>query len=150
MLSLTELSDLLSKKSADFEIIRHDTPILKTEDAAIYFDISKAVPVFIVQTEKGLYALIVSSVHKRINLKELGQKLNFNKLKFADKKVILETTGYETGSLPLIGHNLPTFFDKDLLKFDFIYGGTGDKLHTLKVPPDSVVDLNRNTIIIEI
>ncbi len=150
MLSLTELSDLLSKESADFEIISHDTPILKTEDAAMYFDISKAAPVFIIQTENGLYALIVSSAYRRINLKELGQKLNFSKFKFAGKNVILETTGYETGSIPLVGHNLPTIFDKSLLKFDFVYGGTGDKLHTLKINPYNIVDLNRDTIIIEI
>jgi len=51
-------------------------------------------------------------------------------------------TGYKAGSIPLIGHNLPCVFDDCLLDYDYIYGGSGDELHTLKIAPNDVMRLN--------
>lgn len=51
-------------------------------------------------------------------------------------------TGYQAGAVPLIGHNLPCVLDNDLLENDFIYGGSGDEHHTLKIAPGDVLRLN--------
>lgn len=53
MLSIIELRTLLQDKQCGFEIIEHDMPIVSTQDAAKYFDISKAAPTFIMDTEQG-------------------------------------------------------------------------------------------------
>ena len=120
MLALKELAELLTQSECDYEIIQHDKPILKTEDADKYFDSSKVAPVFIVKTEKGFYALIVSNQCNRIDLKKLALNLGFSKIKLAEKSDVLQVTGYEVGSVPLIGHNLPCFLDEKLLAFDSI------------------------------
>lgn len=150
MLTLLELSELLTTSECDYEIIQHDKPILKTEDADEYFDSSKAAPVFIVKTEKGFYALIVRYQYNRLDLRKLAQDSGFSKMKLAEKSDIFKITGYEVGAVPLIGHNLPCLFDKKLLAFDYIYGGTGDQFHTLKINPEDVIRLNNDTIEIEI
>lgn len=149
-MTLSELSDLLIQSEYDYEIIRHVEPILKTKDASRYFDYSKAAPVFIIKTEKGFYALIVSNQYDRLDFKKLAPDLGFSKVKLAEKSDVLKITGYEVGAVPLIGHNLPCLFDKKLLTFDYIYGGTGDKFHTLKINPEDVIRSNSNTVEIEI
>ncbi|MBD8348827.1 aminoacyl-tRNA deacylase [Dysgonomonas sp. HGC4] len=150
MLTLFELSELLTALKCDYEIIQHNQPILKTEDASRYFDYSNAAPVFIVKTEKGFYALIVSNQYNRLDFKKLAQDLGFSKMKLVEKSDILKITGYEVGTIPLIGHKLPCLFDKRLLAFDYIYGGTGAQFQTLKINPKDVIRLNNNTVEIEI
>lgn len=142
MYTIEELNNYLSDNHCDFEIIEHEKPIIATQDAEKYFDISKCAPTFVIQTENGLVALIVSSQRGRLDLKEIKESLGFSKFKFADKDKILNTTGYTVGSIPFIGHNLPCILDRRLLNFDYIYGGSGDELHTLKIRSGDVERLS--------
>lgn len=142
MFSIEQLRDYLKQNQCDFEIIKHPEPIISTQDAAKYFDINKAVPTFILQSEVGLMAFIISSQYGKLDLKKLKAELNLSKLKFADRDIVKEATGYEVGSVPLIGHNLRCAIDKTLLQFDYIYGGSGDKYHTLKITPSDVFRLS--------
>ena len=142
MFSMIELRDFLEKNNSDFEILAHDTPIVSTQDAAKYFDVQKAAPTFIMDTEQGLVAFIISSKRGKIDFKAMMQYLGFSKLKMADKEKVQKMIEYEIGAIPLIGHNLPCVFDDCLLDYDYIYGGTGDELHTLKIIPDDVIRLN--------
>lgn len=142
MLNLNELIIFLKSNDSSFEIIRHDNPIISTQDAAKYFDIEKAVPTFIMDTDIGLLALILSSKRGRIDFKVLKQELGFLKFKMADKVKIQKEIGYQIGAIPLVGHNLPCIFDESILEYDYIFGGSGDELHTLKIVPSDVLRLN--------
>ena len=142
MFSISELRDFLEANNSDFEIIKHDAPILSTSDAAKYFDIDKTAPTFILKTETGYVAFISSSKRGRCDLKAMKSALGFSVLKMADRKMVQDVTGYDAGTVPLIGHSLPCIFDDWLLDHDYIYGGTGDELHTLKIAPADVLRLN--------
>ena len=89
-------------------------------------------------------ALIISSQYGKLDFKKLKAELSLSKLKFADKDIVKEATGYTVGSIPLIGHNLSCVMDRTLLQFDYIYGGTGDEYHTLKIAPLDVFRLSNN------
>lgn len=141
-MTLNELRDYLSQQGCDFEIIKQEEPIIKTSDAAKYFDIDKAAPTFVMDTDQGLVAFIASSQRGRIDFKAIKQSLGFSKLSMADRIKIRESTGYEAGAIPLVGLSLPCIFDTMLLKEDCIYGGSGDVLHTLKISPNDVYRLN--------
>ncbi|MNO21615.1 YbaK / prolyl-tRNA synthetases associated domain protein [compost metagenome] len=143
MLTLPELTVFLQENNCDCELIAHEAPIRSTLDAEPYFDLAKAAPTLIVQTEHGLAALIISSQRGRADLKALKQELGYAALKMAEPSKVLEATGYHPGAIPLIGHGLPCLFDNRLLSIDYIYGGSGDALHTLKIAPADVVRLNR-------
>lgn len=145
MLNLDELKDFLNTNKSDFEIIKHDKPIISVKDAAKYFDIEKAVPTFIMDTDLGLVALILKSKQGKIDFDNLKQILGFSKFKMANREKVKRETGYEAGSIPLVRHNLPCIFDESLLEYDYIYGGSGDKLHTLKIAPADVIRLNNIT-----
>lgn len=94
--------------------------------------------------------MIVSNQSDRIDLKKLTRDLDFSKIRLAEKSDILKVTGYEVGSVPLIGHDLPCLFDKKLLTFDYIYGGTGDKFHTLKIDPEDLIRLHKKISVIQL
>ncbi|WP_019911286.1 aminoacyl-tRNA deacylase [Paenibacillus sp. HW567] len=143
MLTLPELAAFLDEKNSDYELIAHEAPIRSTRDAEQYFDLAKAAPTLIIQTEHGLVAFIASSQRGRVDLKALKQELGYVTLKMAEPSKVLEATGYHIGAIPLIGHGLPCLFDNRLLSLDYIYGGTGDELHTLKIAPADVIRLNR-------
>lgn len=142
MLKIQELSGYLKSEDADFELIRQDAPIISTQDAAKYFDTNLAAPALVVQTEKGLMLLIVSGKKGRIDFKKLAADLGLSKLKLADRKKVEKETGYQAGAIPLVGVELPCIFDEDLLENDYIYGGSGDELVTLKISPEDVKRLN--------
>ena len=114
------------------------------KDAEKYFDIHKAAPVFIIQTEKGLIALVTTASNRKIDFKAIGQKLGFRKFNMADREEITACTGYEAGAIPLVGHGLPTWMDSRLFDLDFIYGGTGDLYHTLKITAQDVEKINKS------
>ena len=60
----------------------------------------------------------------------------------ADSKKIQSPTGYSVCSIPLVGLGLPCLFDKKLLEHDFVYGGTGNELLTLKIAPTELLKAN--------
>ena len=142
MLTMTELFDYLTEQKADFTIISHPKPIQSLQDAAEYFEPQKSVPTFILDDGVGLIALFSSSGRGRLDLKRIAEKLNISRLKMADRRKIFKLTGYEAGGIPLIGLSLPCIFDERLLTFDYLYGGSGDPLHTLKICPLDVKRLN--------
>ena len=142
MLTTDKLETFLKDNHCDFSILTHDSPIISTQDAAKYFDIEKAAPTFIMDTEQGLIALIAGSKRGRLDFNEMKQALGFSKLKMADKAAIENATGYKAGSIPLIGHELPCVFDNRLLENDYIYGGFGNEFRTLKITPNDVLRLN--------
>lgn len=53
MSTIEALRAFLEENRCDFELIRHERPMVSTQDAAAYFDLRKAAPVLVGQTEKG-------------------------------------------------------------------------------------------------
>ena len=136
------LKNILDKNNVIYEIIKHDRPIFSTKDAEIYFDILKTVPIVILFTEKGLFAYIKSITSGKINFSIVKNIISCDDVEMADKKLIYDKTGFTIGSIPLIGLSLPCIFDKKLLEFDYVYGGTGDPNYTLKIAPTDIKKLN--------
>lgn len=143
MMNIHELEQFLQERQVDFQIIQHATPILTLADGGKYFDTRQAVPTLILQSENGLFACMVSAGHGRIDLDALKSALNLAKLKLANRETIQKKIGYEAGAIPLVGHSLPCIVDRKILKFDYVYGGSGHPLYTLKISPADLVALNR-------
>lgn len=141
-MNIKELEQFLQERWAGFQIIQHATPILTLADRGKYFDARQAVPTLILQSDIGLLACMVSAAHGRIDLAALKSCLNLSKLKLANREMIRKKIGYETGAIPLVGHNLPCIIDRKILKFESIDGGSGHPLFTLKISPRYLVTLN--------
>ena len=141
-MTLVELKEALSKSDVRYELIRQDKPILSAKDAEGIYPFEKAAPTFILQTEQGLIGCITSVQNGRLDFEKLKKQFHFNRLKMADQKKIEKQTGYTAGSIPLVGLRLPCIFDHKLLSHDYVYGGSGDVFHTLKIAPHDLLKMN--------
>lgn len=129
------LRSMLEQHKADYEILSHNRPLISKDDAARVFDLVKAAPVFILEADGELIALLASAARGRIDLKALRQDVGYASLRPAPEEDLLIRTGCAPGRVPLVGHGLPVIFDEVLLRHDYVYGKTGDVLHTLKIRP---------------
>lgn len=142
-MKIEDLRALLSDQNTDFEIIGHNIPIKSKKDALGYFKIEETVPTLIIQTEIGFYALIFSGERDKVDFELIRNLLGCTKIRMADKIEIVERFKVEPGQVPLIGHNLPCIIDNRIFKYRYVYGGTGDWYHTLKIKPDDLVKANQ-------
>ena len=137
-----EIVAILEAAGADYALIAQDKPIRSAMDAAGYYPVEKSAPTFVLQTENGLIGCIASIQNGRLDFDRLKAQFGFQKLKMADRKKISVQTGFEAGAVPLVGLGLPILFDNKLLAHDYVYGGTGDELVTLKIAPADLLRCN--------
>lgn len=141
---MSDLVSFLEGNNISFEIIEHDKPIQTAYEGAAYFgiELGQTAPTLILKSEAEYYSIIISGDFGRIDLEDLKASLMCNELKLAKPKEVEQITGYTVGTVPLIGHGLPTVMDRQLKRYPFIYGGTGLKNATLKIDPSDVEKLN--------
>lgn len=142
---ISKLETLLENHQADFSIIRNQTPIYSVKDANKYYNIDQTVPVLIITTERGPYALLISGASFPIDFDVIMKSLKCKKAKLLPRQQMINVIGYEAGNVPLVGLNLPCLMDKKLLDYSFVYGGIGDVNFTLKINPKDLARIN-NTI----
>ena len=138
------LKTILNKSKYSYELIHHKTPLISAQEGADYFkiDIRQTAPTLIIKADTGFFALIISGSYDRIDFKEVGQMLNFQKVKLANPKEV-ESMGFKVGNVPLVGIPLPYILDRNLFEYSFVYGGTGVKDWTLKISPYALEELNQ-------
>lgn len=141
-MDIKEIEEYLKERSIQYEIIQQDKPILSALDAEGYYPVEKSAPTFVLQTENGLIGCITSIQNGRLNFDKMKQHFGLSKLKMADRKIIKSQTGYNVGAIPLVGLGLPCLFDRKLLEHDYVYGGTGNELLTLKIAPTELLKVN--------
>lgn len=143
-MNVDSLRKLLEENEIGFEILSNEKAIYSAQDGADYFDIEigQTAPAIIIQTEKGLYCIIISGERGRIDFEEIKQVLEVSSVKLASKDSVKQKTGFNPGSIPLVGTNLPCVIDNRLLKYDFVYGGSGQAACTLKISPRDLEKLN--------
>jgi len=143
MVTLEELRELLDREQADYQLICQEKPIRSAQDAQGFYPVEQSAPTFILECDDGLVACIASVQRGRLDFEAMKKQLGYTKLKLADRKKIQRETGYQVGSVPLVGHRLPCIFDRRLFCYDYVYGGTGDELVTLKITPRDIERLNQ-------
>jgi Cys-tRNA(Pro)/Cys-tRNA(Cys) deacylase len=104
-MEIAGLNQLLSNQNVDFEIIKHNKPIISKNDASGVCQIEETAPTLILETENGLIALIISGKREKIEFKQLKKLLNCKKLQLANPDMIQQKLNMKVGQVPLIGHN---------------------------------------------
>nr|WP_027415708.1 YbaK/EbsC family protein [Aneurinibacillus terranovensis] len=147
---MEHLQSILKKCQYSYELIQHDKPILSAQEGADYFgiEIGQTAPTLVIKTDKGFFVIIVSGSHGKVNFDEIAETLGCSEVKLASPKEVKTLTGFEVGSVPLVGLNLPFVLDKNLYRYPFIYGGTGERTCTLKIEPQALEKLNRVEVIL--
>lgn len=142
---MKNLITFLQENEVQFEIMYHENPIRTAQEGAAYFgiEIGQTAPTLILKSEKGYFAMIISGGRRRVNLEEVSEILGCNQLKLAKPKEIKQITGYTVGSVPLVGLSMPCILDRNIFRYPFIYGGTGEPTSTLKITPNALEKLNQ-------
>lgn len=142
---MKELQEILENSKYTYEIIQHEKPILSRQDGLKYFgiEVGQTAPTLILKTDKGFFALIISGSRSKVNFEIIADILNCSKVKLASSKEVQEVTGFQVGSVRMVGFDLPCVIDKRLFHYDFIYGGTGQSTYTLKIEPQALNELNQ-------
>ncbi len=143
---MKKLSEILNNSPFLFEIIQHEKPIRSREDGKEFFGIEfgQTAPTLVLKSDQDEYfALIISGKRDRIEFDKIAELLGCSKVKLASPKDVKTVTGFEVGSVRMVGLDLPCIIDKELFNYDYIYGGTGELNYTLKIEPKALEKLNR-------
>lgn len=142
---MTALQTLLNSKGVPFEILEHQRLIRSAKDGADYFgiELGQTAPALILQTDSGYIVAILSGDRGRLDFQTVAAVLSCQEVKLASPKQVEQITGCQIGTVPLVGLSLPCLFDRKLLRYSAVYGGTGEAGSTLKISPESVEELNR-------
>jgi len=138
------LLSILSESAIEHEWIPHSHPILSAQDGADYFGIEagQTAPTLILKSDRDYLAITICGDHGRIDMEDLKKRLDRSALRLAKPAEVEEATGFAIGSVPLIGHRLPTVLDRQLNRYSHVYGGTGNPNVTLKIRPADLERLN--------
>lgn len=141
---MQDLQLLLQEKGIHYEIIQHPVPIRSAQQGAEFFgiEIGQTASTLVLETEKGFFTVIFSGDRRRLDLNEVAKFLGCEQVKLASPQTVEKETGYSIGAVPMVGLSFPCLFDRQLFRFPFIYGGTGDVNSTLKISPATVEQLN--------
>ncbi len=140
--TMKTLVERLQSQGADFELIRHDKPIKSKKDALSYFRIEETVPTLIVRTGAAFYAVMISGEREKVDFSRIETLLGCGKIEMADKREVVDRLGLTPGQIPLVGHDLPCIMDGRIFNYQYVYGGSGDLFHTLKIAPRDLEKAN--------
>jgi len=143
---IERLKQTLESNKADYEIIYHEKPIKSRNDALDYFKLEEMAPTLILKSEEKYFALIISGERNKIDFENIQNLLGCKHLEMATRQEVFDKMQLETGRIPLVGHNLPCIIDEGLFNYEYVFGGSGDFLHTLKIRPADLERMN-NTIL---
>jgi prolyl-tRNA editing enzyme YbaK/EbsC (Cys-tRNA(Pro) deacylase) len=144
VIDLNKTEDLLKRCGFPYELIYDGKPIPTAKDGAEHYriDIGQMAPALILYTPSGYYVLVFSGEKEKVDFKELKKLLNCKNLRLATREEVIRETGFTVGSVPMFGIRLPHILDNRLLKYPFVYGGSGIENTTLKIDPHALFELN--------
>lgn len=139
------VQSILESSNFDYEFIFHEKQIYSASEGSEYFgiEVGQTAPTLIIKTDKGYFSIIFSGSHGRIDFKVIAKILGVSHAKLANKDKVREITGFDPGDTPMVGLTLPVIFDKNLLQYPFVYGGSGQPNRTLKISPLALIKLNQ-------
>lgn len=141
-MTISYLQEILDNQNVDFEIIYHAKAIKSRNDGLELFDLESMAPTLILKSEDKFFALIASGKRENINFYEIAKKLDLTELRMAKRSEVKKETNLKPGQIPLVGHQLPCIIDKEIYNQEYVFGGSGDLNHTLKIKPNSLREIN--------
>lgn len=148
---MDSVENTLKNSEYNYELIYHEKPIFSAQEGADYFniEIGQTAPTLIIKADSRFFALIISGNRKCVDFKQLSSILQCLNTRMANKREVKEMTGFDIGSIPLLGIPLPFILDRQLFNYPFIYGGSGQATCTLKISPATLQQVNQVVAILD-
>ena len=144
MWDMDTVLDMLANTDHEYQFIYHEKPIFTAQQGADYFniEIGQTAPTLIIKTDIGFYALVISGNRTRVDFEKIKILLGCEQANMASRKEVKKLTGFDVGSIPMIGINFPYILDKKIFSYTYVYGGSGQATRTLKISPNILRMLN--------
>lgn len=137
---LENLKKLLAASNAEYELIAHEETLRSAEDGVEQGlgDLRDMAPTFILKTENGFMAAIISG-ETRLSYKKIKKQFGLKNVALARPEEVEEITGAEVGYVSLINPPLPTIMDSRLVELDKVFGGCGVPQMSLRISAGDLV-----------
>ncbi len=135
-----------------FELLENKVRIRSASEGAAYWGIGlgATAPALVLRAQGGFLLLIVSGATGKVDFAALDLETGEEGIRLATSAEIQEHFGLKPGEVPLFGLGLLTLVDRKLLDHEFVYGGSGDPLRTLKIAPEALLVLNEESRLIDV
>lgn len=133
------LKERLDKQGADYQFLEHDITLATAEMGPEHGvgNLAEMAPTFILKTEKGLLAAVISG-DSRVSYKKVKKEMGLKDVSLANPEMVREATGAEIGYVSMINPGLETIIDSHLLEQAWACGGCGAPRMTLKIRPNDL------------
>ena len=95
----------------------------------------------------GRPVLVIASGANRVNEHHMSELIG-EQIEMATPDFVQESTGFEIGGVPPVGHCRPieTWIDRDLLQFDIIWAAAGTPFAVFSIRPDQLQSITAGKI----
>jgi Ala-tRNA(Pro) deacylase len=138
--------DVMENMNIPYDVIEHPAVYTIEEMDNLNIDIKNEIVknLFVRDDKKKRYFLIVLQKNKRVNLKELKEKLNCRPLSFASEESLVKYMGLNKGSVTPFGVlndddcKVEVVLDKDILSFERLGVHPNDNTATVWISPQDL------------
>ena len=136
--SMDAIKRFLDRSTTEYEFIYHDQQIISVADGVrcLGIEAGQTAPTLIINADNNYFSLVFSGDRQRIDWVALAAIMGVSTVKLVAKDKVQSITGFAPGDIPMVGLPFPGIFDKRLLQYPFVYGGSGQQNRTLKLAPD--------------
>jgi len=133
---INHLKAVLDRQEAEYEFIAHQLTLVSPEDGVEHGvgGLSEMAPTFILKTEKGFLAAVISG-DSRLSYKKIKKELGLKDVSLAGPDAVREETGAEIGYVSMINPGMETIIDARLMEQPRACGGCGVPATTLMILP---------------
>lgn len=141
---LSALRAILDAAGCRYEILEHQTTLHSAEDGVAkgMGRLEEMAPTFILRTEAGFLAAIVSGATK-LSYRKLRKTLGLTNVSLASPETVLDLTGSPVGTVSLVQRELATIVDERLAALEEGFGGCGIPGHTLRIRMGDLIRVAR-------
>jgi len=132
---------IFKENNAEYQLYEHE-PVYTSQQAATVrgVELKTGCKSMVLKTKAGKFILANLAADKKMDLKKLEEIVG-DKLSFATKEDVLQTTNCEPGSVPPFGKlfGLPTYLDESVLENDFVNFNIGILTKSVKISKQNLL-----------
>lgn len=149
--SARKVENALNEHNLEFRVVDLSDSVKNIQDAAdkLGCELSQiAVSTLYRGKESKTPVLVIASSKNHINERKLKSVLG-EKVEKPEPEFILEETGFESGSIPPVGHNkdIITLIDEDLMEYNVIWVEAGIPHALFSLTPKELLEITNGEII---
>lgn len=136
----------LEGHGVNYKLYVVDGPTMTAQDAATQLGVplETIIKSILFTDENQTPVLAILTGDRRADRKKLASTVGASKLRIGAPEATKESTGFEVGLMPPVGHKnrITSVIDQKVMSFDKVYGGSGTAESLMEIDPHDIARLN--------